>query len=96
MNPLKTPERVTGPSNEPTQSPRQVLADDPDSLVRQEEAAMILAVTPRCLENWRHRGGGPNYVKYSARCIRYRRSDLNEWIEARVRTSTSQFDVDAS
>ncbi len=63
--------------------------DDPEQLLRQEQAALMLEVTPRCLENWRHRGGGPKHVRISARCIRYRRRDLLEWVEARLRTSTS-------
>ena len=89
MHPLETPDPATARPNQPTSSPRMEPSDDVDSLVRQEEAAIILGVTPRCLENWRHRGGGPNFIKISARCIRYRRSDLNKWIEERVRTSTS-------
>lgn len=35
------------------------------------------------------RGGGPRFVKISGRSIRYRRCDLNEWIEARLVRSTS-------
>ncbi len=60
-----------------------------DQLLRQEEAAALLNVTPRCLENWRHRGEGPKFVRISARCIRYRKSDLTQFIEARLKTSTS-------
>ena len=63
--------------------------DDPDSLIRQDEAALLLGVSNRCLENWRYRGGGPNWIRISARCIRYRRSDLIQFIEARVRISTA-------
>ncbi len=70
--------------------------DDPEQLLRQEQAALMLGLTPRCLENWRHRGGGPSYVRVSARCIRYRRSDLHEWIEARLRTSTSDYGTDTA
>ncbi len=70
--------------------------DDPEQLLRQEQAALMLGLTPRCLENWRHRGGGPSYVRVSARCIRYRRSDLDEWVEARLRTSTSDCGTDAA
>ncbi len=69
--------------------------DVPYSLVRQEEAALVLGVTPRCLENWRHRGRGPKFIKVSARCIRYRISDLTQWIEQRVRTCTSDQEGDA-
>ena len=64
--------------------------DDPDSLIRQEAAALILGVSPRCLENWRHRGGGPRWVQISSRCIRYRRSDLIQFIDERVKTNTSE------
>ena len=69
---------------------------DTDRLLRQEEAAAILNLTPRCLENWRHRGEGPKFIRISGRCIRYRQSDLEAWIEERVRTSTSDRGMDAA
>jgi predicted DNA-binding transcriptional regulator AlpA len=77
----------------PGQSARNIgleSGDDPDSLIRQEAAALILGVSPRCLENWRHRGGGPRWVQISSRCIRYRRSDLIQFIDERVKTNTSE------
>ncbi len=96
MYPLDTPDPTTGQPSQPTSSPSLGANEDLDSLVRQEGAAIILGVTPRCLENWRHRGGGPNFIRISARCIRYRRSDINKWIEERVRTSTSDRGMDAA
>jgi len=89
MHPSKTPDPATGRSSQPINSPRPEPNEDPDSLIRQEEAALILGVSPRCLENFRYRGRGPSYVRISARCIRYRRSDLRDFIDERVRTSTS-------
>ena len=71
-------------------------ANEPDHLVRQEEAAALLSVTARCMENWRHRGEGPKFVRIFGRCIRYRRSDLDDWIERRIRTSTSDQGADAA
>ena len=65
-----------------------------DQLVRQEEAAALLRVSPRCMENWRHRGEGPKFVRVSGRCIRYRKSDLTLFIEERLRTSTSDHGAD--
>ena len=62
----------------------------PDSLLRQEEAAALIGVTARALEGWRYRGGGPKFVRISSRCVRYRRSDLMDWIENRIRASTSE------
>ena len=56
-----------------------------DPLLTPSDAARVLGVGQRCIENWRHRGGGPRYVRISARCIRYREADLLAWIAERVR-----------
>jgi predicted DNA-binding transcriptional regulator AlpA len=60
------------------------------TLVDEREAASILCYSVRALQNWRHRGGGPDFVKVSARSIRYRRVDLDKWIDARTVSHTSQ------
>lgn len=59
-------------------------------LVDEREAASILCYSVRALQNWRHRGGGPDFVKVSARSIRYRRADLEKWIADRTVSNTSQ------
>ncbi|MBI1821140.1 MAG: helix-turn-helix domain-containing protein [Nitrospirae bacterium] len=59
-------------------------------LMSETEAAKFLNITPRCLQNWRLRGGGPQFIRYSRRCIRYRKVDLEVWLESRVMTSTSE------
>ena len=58
-------------------------------LLTTEQAAALLGLKPRALESWRYRGCGPIYVRVSARSIRYRKSDLDAWIEEHLRTSTS-------
>lgn len=63
---------------------------DPDALVNEREAASILCYSVRALQNWRHRGGGPLFVKVSSRSVRYRRIDLAKWIEERIVANTSQ------
>ncbi len=63
---------------------------DPDRLMNEHEAAEVLCYSVRALQNWRSRGGGPKFIKVSARSIRYRRRDLLDWIEARTVASTSQ------
>lgn len=63
--------------------------DDPERLLREEEVAEHLGFTTRALQNWRLRGGGPIFVKVSARSVRYRRADLIAWVKARLRSSTS-------
>lgn len=62
-------------------------------LLTESQAAYVLNLSPRTLRNWRHRGGGPKFVKHSSRCIRYRRSDLADWVSQRVRKSTSDLGV---
>ena len=59
-------------------------------LVDEREAASILCYSVRALQNWRHRGSGPRFVKVSSRSVRYRRSDLAAWVEERIVSSTSQ------
>lgn len=69
------------------------LKPDPDHLDRllsERDAAEFLGYTMRALQNWRTRGGGPVYVKISARSIRYRRCDLNAWIESKLAAHTSE------
>lgn len=63
---------------------------DPNRLLNETEAADILCYSVRALQNWRHRGGGPDFVKVSARSVRYRRADLDKWIADRTVSSTSQ------
>ncbi len=68
-------------------------SNDPDHLERlitEHEAAAFIGYTVRALQNWRLRGGGPRFVKVSARSVRYRRRDLIDWIEERLVASTTQ------
>lgn len=58
-------------------------------MFRTPEAAVILGLTKSTLEAWRCRGGGPVFVKLG-KCVRYRQEDLDAFLEARLRTSTSQ------
>lgn len=71
----------------------KILDRDPDyldRLITETEAASFLGYSVRALQNWRVRGGGPEFVKVSSRSIRYRRQDLNAWAEARLQSNTSQ------
>jgi len=58
------------------------------------QAADVLGVSRRTMEGWRVRGGGPQYVQpgpvTGRRCaVRYRESDLRDYIASRIRESTS-------
>ena len=58
-------------------------------LLTESEAARRLGFSPRFLQQRRYTGGGPRFVRISARAIRYRPEDLVEWAADRLRTSTS-------
>ncbi|HET8920929.1 MAG TPA: helix-turn-helix domain-containing protein [Xanthobacteraceae bacterium] len=53
------------------------------------EAASYCRLSKRTLERLRVSGLGPRFVKYG-RSIRYRQSDLDQWIASRVVASTSE------
>ena len=62
---------------------------DSPTWLRTEDAALHLGVSPRTLEAWRLRGGGPPFHKpTSARVVRYRLDELDEWLGG-SRSSTS-------
>ena len=58
-------------------------------LLTQRQAANLLCLSERTLERLRLQGGGPLYVK-AGRAVRYRETDLEAWIAARVVSNTSQ------
>ncbi len=58
-------------------------------LIPETEAADFLDVTPRFLQGRRQKGGGPPFVRISARCVKYTRFRCKAWYDARVRLSTS-------
>ena len=59
------------------------------ALVTERRAATLLCVSPRALQKWRSDGRGPQFVRISSRCIRYRKHDLFNWATNRLRKSTS-------
>ena len=69
---------------------------DQETLLTEKGAADFLDLTPRCLQAWRSREGGPRFVKNSSGCIRYRRSDLLEWVQERLRSVTSDTDKEGA
>ena len=60
-----------------------------DALLFTSEAAFLTGLRKRTLEAKRLRGGGPPFVRISARAVRYRRKDLMDWIETRLVSTTS-------
>ena len=58
-------------------------------LLNTKEAAELLGVSKRTLEDWRLRGCGPRYICASRRMVRYPPSALEQWCREREVSSTS-------
>jgi len=54
-----------------------------DFMLDQEDVSRLLKVSTKTLEYWRCQGIGPNFVKVG-KLVRYRMSDLNEFIRELV------------
>jgi len=55
--------------------------EDPDLLLKEEDAGYLLNLSVRTLQAWRIRMAGPPFVQVG-RAVRYRRRDLLAWIDA--------------
>ena len=62
-------------------------------LLEVPEAAEYLGLSKSTLDKWRCYGEGPKFIKMGSRAIRYRLSDLDDYIASRQSSSTSQYGV---
>ena len=76
---------------DPTVRTQVAEVDLNDRLIPEAAAAAFLGYTVRALQNWRVRGGGPQFIKVSSRSVRYRRRDLIAWAEGLLKNNTSEF-----
>lgn len=74
------------------QSREAAKVPDVPALLTTTDAAEFLGVSRRTLEGWRVKGGGPRFVSVSRGMVRYRRTDLESWIEGRVVANTTEAD----
>ncbi len=51
------------------------------ALLSTSEASTLLGLSPRTLEDWRVKGGGPTFRKLGRRIVRYLLSDLTAFID---------------
>jgi predicted DNA-binding transcriptional regulator AlpA len=67
------------------------ITDNQDRLLTEAQLAELLGVSTRATQAWRYRrSDGPPFVKLSDRGrVRYRLGDVQAWIAARSRRSTS-------
>ncbi|MBK8158739.1 MAG: helix-turn-helix domain-containing protein [Rhodospirillaceae bacterium] len=61
-------------------------------LFSEREAAQYLSLSPRTLQQWRWTGDGPRFVKLGRR-VAYSIHELDNFVTARIRQSTSQADA---
>jgi predicted DNA-binding transcriptional regulator AlpA len=60
-----------------------------EKLLTPEEAAELLGLTTSSLKSLRFTGKGPEYLKLTAKAVRYTNAGLEAWVEAKVRQGTS-------
>lgn len=60
---------------------------DKQAMIHPDALAAELGVKPGTLRWWRHMGCGPDFIRYTERVVRYRREDVDRWLEERYAES---------
>jgi excisionase family DNA binding protein len=68
--------------------PEDVGVDSGDRLLSVDDVASLLGVPVATLYAWRYRGTGPRGLRV-ARHLRYRRSDLDAWIQQQLEDTSA-------
>lgn len=63
----------------------------PDGYLSTDEAAHYLGLSRQTLDKMRHHGDGPAFFRITARAIRYRKVDLDAWMERRRFSSVAEY-----
>ena len=59
-------------------------------LLSEKELARRTGTSHRTWAAYRCRGVGPKFIRLSSRCIRYKLSDVNDFLEINKRSSTTE------
>jgi predicted DNA-binding transcriptional regulator AlpA len=62
-------------------------------LLTPAEVSAQLGLTQGALAQLRYTGGGPLFIKLTAKAVRYRQSDLDAWIASRARQNTRDYGI---
>lgn len=54
------------------------------STLSPKQAAKYVGISEAALRLWRAEGKGPRFFRAGEKLVRYRRTDLDSWIEARL------------
>ncbi len=60
----------------------------PDEMLTERQAAALIGVAAPTLNRWRCERIGPAWVAVSARCVRYRRDDVESWLASKRRETS--------
>lgn len=60
-----------------------MVTEQPDTLTP-KQAGRYIGISEAALRLWRAEGKGPRYFRAGEKLVRYRRADLDSWIEARL------------
>lgn len=77
-------------------SPNISVKASSDQFLTTKEVAVLLKVSIQWVEIGRVYGYGPPFIKITNRMVRYRLSDIQEWIAMRLYTSTSEAQAEAT
>ena len=66
---------------------------EPWLIVSEVDAAVMVSLSVRTLQRLRVVGGGPQFVKLTARRVGYRIVDIEAWVASRVFASTSAVSI---
>lgn len=58
--------------------------DELENVLTEVKAARYLGISGAALRLWRSEGRGPRHFKAGEKLVRYRRIDLDAWIEERL------------
>jgi predicted DNA-binding transcriptional regulator AlpA len=61
----------------------------PNQFLSAKDLERFTGMTQRFWESRRMTGDTPPFIRLSAKAVRYRWGDVQEWLEKRLRTSTS-------
>ncbi|MEQ8393736.1 MAG: helix-turn-helix domain-containing protein [Gammaproteobacteria bacterium] len=62
---------------------------DPHVLLDERDLSRSLKVSVRTVQAWRVKGGGPVFLKFNNRLVRYRPSDVDAWLASTAAANTS-------
>jgi predicted DNA-binding transcriptional regulator AlpA len=64
------------------------MVNEQPNMLTPKKAANYLGISEAVLRLWRSEGKGPRFFRAGEKLIRYRRTDLDFWIEARLSQPT--------